>query len=169
MALRWPHRQFRSSLPTDHLREGRSDEDWRDVSFIDRLLSDLKDFGTTTALGPGGRDVEVNTFRGEDVDPPIMLAFSGPEFDEHLAANAADAAAMYPDVDAVTAAYRLFLVHLDTALITKAVPGSRITLDEGHLNVDPQRPSDPPPVLDPNATYSWVSEPPSGRDRPPRD
>lgn len=135
------------------------------MSFIDRLVSDLGDSGTLAAPSPDGDGLQIEAFHGRLLEPAVHLAFSGTELVAHLESTAADAAAVYPDADAVTAAYRLFLVHLDEAVITRAMPGSRITLEAGSLRVDPQRPTDPLPRLDPGATYVWASEPPGGRRR----
>jgi hypothetical protein len=104
----------------------------------------------------------VDSFHGRPIDPPMTLALTAPQLEAHLHAQAADSAAMYPDVDPVTAAYRLFLVHLDEMIITRAMPGSRITLVDGGLLVFPERPADPLPPLDPHGEYVWTSEPPDG-------
>lgn len=135
------------------------------MSVIERLVRDLRDSGTTATPSPDGGGLQIEAFHGRRLEPAVDLAFSGAELVAHLEANAADAAAVYPDTDAVTAAYRLFLVHLDEAVITRAVPGSRITLEQGGLRVDPRRPADPLPHLDPDATYVWASEPPDRRRR----
>lgn len=135
------------------------------MSFIEQLISDLDGSGTTAVPSPGGSSLQIETFHGRRIEPPMRLAFSGAEFAAHLKSHAPDAAAVYPDADPVTAAYRLFLVHLDEAIITRAMPGSQITLVEGNLSVDPQRPMDPLPRLDPEGTYVWASEPPAGRRR----
>jgi hypothetical protein len=131
--------------------------------WLERLVRDLNGEGATvTAVGRGLR---ISGFHGRPIEPPIELVLTGQEFTAHLEAMAPDSAAGFPDVDPVTAAYRLFLVHLDETIITKAMPGSRITLVNGTLHVDPERPPDRAPDLDPAGEYVWAGEPPGGRRR----
>jgi hypothetical protein len=133
------------------------------VHWLARLVRDLA--GEGTVLTDGGGGLVITSFSGRPVEPPMTLALAGPQFTAHLEALAADSADAFPEVDPVTAAYRLFLVHLDETIITRAVPGSRITVTLGRWAVDPERPPDPLPDLDPDAEYVWASEPPGSRRR----
>ena len=132
--------------------------------WLELLVRDLAGEGTVLVPGAGG--LAMASFRGEPVDPPVTLALTDRQFAAHLQAMAPDAAEVFPDVDPVRAAYRLFLVHIDETVITRAAPGSRITLVDGRLRVEPERPADPLPDLDPDAEYEWRGEPPGGRRRP---
>ena len=136
------------------------------MSFFEQLIADLAGEGTVLTEG-GPRDgLIVSSFHGRPIEPPMTLALTAHQLEAHLGASADDSAAVFPEVDPVTAAYRLFLVHLDEMIITRAMPGSRITLVDGGLRVSPERPADPLPDLDPHGQYVWASEPPDGR-RPP--
>lgn len=96
----------------------------------------------------------------ETWDPPVRLAFTDDELRGHLLSMTQDASEVFPDVDAVQAAYQLFHVHLDEELATKAVAGSRITMRGARMHVDPIREPQPWPDLDPEGDYGWVAEPP---------
>jgi hypothetical protein len=130
---------------------------------LERLASDLRESGTVVVPAEDASGLRITAVHGRPIEPTIELAVTDADLIGHLEGNAADSAAMYPDVDPVTAAYRLFLVHLDAAILSKSMPGSRITLAAGHLRVDPERPADPMPDIDPDATYVWAGEPPGGR------
>jgi hypothetical protein len=75
-----------------------------------------------------------------------------------------DAKDVFPDADAVQAAYQLFLIHLDEELATSVMAGSRITLGPRGLDVDPAREPKPWPDLQPDGEYGWVAQPPDGVD-----
>jgi hypothetical protein len=100
----------------------------------------------------------------ETWDPPVRLAFTDAEFRRHLLFMAEDATEVFPDVDAVQAAYQLFHVHLDEELATSATAGSQVTIGPSGLDVDPVREPTPLPDLDPGGGYGWMAEPPEGYD-----
>ena len=137
------------------------------MSFFEQLLSDLATERTELTEGGPRVGVVVRTFHGRPIEPPMTLALTAQQLTAHLEDSADGAADVFPEVDPVTAAYRLFLVHLDEMIITRGMPGSRITLVDGALRVSPERPADPSPDLDPHGQYVWTSDPPEGP-RPPR-
>ncbi|MDD7939334.1 hypothetical protein PHK61_12995 [Actinomycetospora lutea] len=49
---------------------------------------------------------------------PLRLHITPESFDDHLRTLAPDAALLFPDVDPLEAAWRLFLIHLDEAVQT---------------------------------------------------
>ena len=103
---------------------------------VDRLARDLADGGELVERDDDGAILLAGGF-GETWDPPVRITCTDDELRRHLLSMADDARDVFPDVDAVQAAYQLFLVHLDEELATTAVAGSCITLRAGRLYVDP--------------------------------
>ena len=133
----------------------------RDYS-VERLARDLAEDGYVAEQEDDGT-IQLRGDAVEAWDPPVWLAFTDEELRNHLL-SMDDARDVFPDVDAVQAAYQLFHVHLDEELATAAVPGSRITMGPRGLDVDPAREPEPWPELDPDGDYAWVADPPEGFD-----
>ena len=128
---------------------------------VERLARDLAEDGEFAEQEVDGTIVIGGGF-GETWDPPARLVFTDEELRRHLLSMGDDAKDVFPDVDAVEAAYRLFLVHLDEELAMSAMAGSRVTLGPNGLEVDPVREPEPWPDLDPDGDYAWVADPPEG-------
>jgi hypothetical protein len=132
---------------------------------VDRLARDLAEDGERAERDDDGSILLPSGF-GETWDPPVRLALTDDELRTHLLSMADDARDVFPDVDAVQAAYQLFLVHLDEQLATAAVASSRITLGPRGLDVDPVREPEPWPDVDPEGDYEWVADPPAASGPP---
>ena len=66
--------------------------------------------------------VVLTEFDHRPLPVPLRLHITATSFGDHLRAAAPDAAVVWPDVQPVEAAWRLFLVHLEEAVRT-AKPG----------------------------------------------
>jgi hypothetical protein len=132
---------------------------------VDRLAGDLAEDGESVERDDDGAILLLGD-RGESWDPPVRLAFTDDELRRYLLSMGSDAKEAFGEVDAVQAAYQLFLVHLDEELATAAVSGSRITMGPNGLDVDPVREPEPWPDLDRDGDYTWVADHPDGVDRP---
>ena len=66
--------------------------------------------------------VVLTAFNHRPLPTPLRLHITAASFDKHLRTMAPDAALLFPDVDPLEAAWRLFLVHLEEAVRT-AKPG----------------------------------------------
>jgi hypothetical protein len=152
-----PNRRNRDRPMTARLARVTNSADYS----VERLTRDLVENGRPAEQDDDGAIVLHGGF-GTTWDPPVRLALADHELRRHLLSMANDAREVFPDVDAVQAAYQLFLVHLDEELATSVVAGSRITLGPRGLGVDPVREPDPWPDLDPNTDYAWVADPPDG-------
>jgi len=124
-------RRNRDRPMTARLRRVRRSLDYS----VDRLARDLAEDGERVARGGDGSILLPGGF-GEDWDPPVRLAFTDDELRRYLLSMADDARDVFPDVDAVQAAYQLFLVHLVEELAVVAGAGSRITMGPRGLAVD---------------------------------
>ena len=102
---------------------------------VDRLARDLADDGDVVERDDDGAILLPGGF-GETWDPPVRLDLTDDELRRHLLSMADDARDVFPDVEAVQAAYQLFLVHLVEELATTAVAGSRITVGRHGIDVD---------------------------------
>lgn len=66
--------------------------------------------------------VVLAAFDHRPLPTPLRLHITPGSFDDHVRKTAPDAALVFPDVDPLEAAWRLFLVHLEEAVRT-AKPG----------------------------------------------
>ncbi|TFV87819.1 hypothetical protein [Blastococcus sp. CT_GayMR16] len=130
---------------------------------VERLARDLAQDGYLAEQDDDGtillREDDVETW-----DPPVRLAFTDAGLRGHLLSMAQDAQEVFPDVDAVQAAYQLLHVHLDEEVATSVMAGSSVTIGPRGLDVDPVREPEPWPDLDPDGGYGWVASPPEGCD-----
>jgi hypothetical protein len=109
---------------------------------VERLARDLAEEGELAEQDENG-SILLRAGIGETWDPPARLVVTDDDLRRHLLSMANDAKDVFPEVDAVQAAYQLFLIHLDEELATSAVAGSRITIGPRGLDVDPVREPDP--------------------------
>jgi hypothetical protein len=128
---RMTRRRNRDRSMTARLRRVRDSLDYS----MDRLVRDLAEDGEHVVRDDDGSILMSGGF-GEAWDTPVRLALTDDELRRHLLSMADDAREVFPDVDAVQAAYRLFLVHVVEKLATAVVAGSRITLGPHGLDVD---------------------------------
>jgi hypothetical protein len=148
-----PRRRNRDRPMTARLRRVRRSLDFS----IDRLAHDLAEDGESVERDGDGTILLLGD-RGESWNPPVRLAFTDDELRRYLLSMGDDAKYVFAEVDAVQAAYQLFLVHLDEELATAATAGSSITMGSNRLEVDPVREPEPWPDLDPDGDYAWVAE-----------
>lgn len=73
--------------------------------------------------------VVLTTFDHRPLPVPLRLHITPASFDEHLHGMAQDAAHLFPDVDPLEAAWRLFLVHLEEAVRTAKPGETELVLD----------------------------------------
>src|SRR3954467_3551514 len=83
------------------------------VTSLGRLIDDLAAEGTQLERDVSTGALLVRSHHGRPVDPAIFLELTDEQFARHLAQSSGSAGEVFPDVDPTTAAYRLFLVHLD--------------------------------------------------------
>jgi hypothetical protein len=150
-----PRRRNRDRPMTARLRRVRKSLDYS----IDRLARDLAEDGESVERDDDGTVLLLGD-RGGSWDPPVQLAFTDDELRRYLLSMGDDAKGVFGDLDAVQAAYQLFLVHLDEELATAATAGSRITMDANRLEAYPVREPEPWPDLDPEGDYTWVADRP---------
>jgi hypothetical protein len=117
-------------------------------------MDDLAAEGTQLERDVSSGALLVRSHHGRPVDPAILLELTDEQFARYLARSSGSAGEVFPDVDPTTAAYRLFLVHLDEELDTKVVPGSRITIRGGGLRTRPERPVETWDLPD-SEGYTW--------------
>jgi len=73
--------------------------------------------------------VVLTAFDHRPLPAPLRLHTTPAAFDEHLRTIAPDAALLFPDVDPLEAAWRLFLVHLEEAVRTAKPGQTELVLD----------------------------------------
>ena len=73
--------------------------------------------------------VVLTAFDHRPLPTPLRLHMTPVSFDEHLRTMAPDAALLFPDVDRLEAAWRLFLVHLEAAVRTAKPGETELVLD----------------------------------------
>jgi hypothetical protein len=133
----------------------------------DRLVRDLLTQGADITA-PNGNVLLIRAYGGESLEPPLTLSLSESQFDDLLESYGDGARAVFPSDGSRTAAYKLFLVHLDEIIATLRPGQTEIRLVEGHLRSFPEVASDPPPEPMPSAR--WAADKPDAtagqRDRP---
>lgn len=105
---------------------------------VERLARDLAEEGELAELDEYG-SILLHGGIGETWNPPARLVLTDDELRRHLLSTANDARDVFPEADAVQAAYQLFLIHLDEVLATRAMAGSRVMIGPRGLAVDPAR------------------------------
>ena len=73
--------------------------------------------------------VVITAFDHRPLPTPLRLHITPAAFDEHLRTMAPEAALLFPDVDQLEAAWRLFLVHLEEAVRTAKPGETELVLD----------------------------------------
>ncbi|MEJ2862833.1 hypothetical protein [Actinomycetospora flava] len=73
--------------------------------------------------------VVLTTFDHRPLPTPLRLHITPATFDEHLREMAPGASLVFPDVDTLEAAWRLFLVHLEEAIWTAPPGQTELVLD----------------------------------------
>jgi hypothetical protein len=118
------------------------------------------------ATGSGARlerlsagEFSVRAWRGRVLGRPARLVVSDRSLAEYLDAHGRDAAAVFPDVDPRTAAYRLLLVDLDEAFIG-GIPAA-IVIDADGVRRTGVQPRSEVEILDPqglrDGDLEWVA------------
>ena len=122
--------------------------------------------GLARLLREEGTDCEVETAGGhllirgdgrETWEPPVRLAMSDADLQAYVRACADSGPDLWPEVSPVVGGYRLFLIHLDETLATKAVPGSAIRATPDGLVSSPERQVERLSGLDPDGELFFLS------------
>jgi hypothetical protein len=111
-----------------------------DAELYDQLVGYLAAEGAVEEDTAAGA-VTLTEFDHRPLARPLRLHLSAASLGEHLRAGASDAAAVWPDVPPVEAAWRLFLVHLEEAVRTAKPGETELVLDP--TGVRSQRPDQP--------------------------
>jgi hypothetical protein len=109
------------------------------MTSLDRLIDDLASEGTRLERDTSTGALLVRSRNGQPIDPAIVLQLTEQDFARYLADSSDDASTVFPSVEPVVAAYRLFLANLDELLVTKVMPGSEIAIRGGELRARPER------------------------------
>lgn len=107
------------------------------MSSIEKLLSDLRSEGAQIEELDDGERFVLTLYGGERQTPPITLYLSPEELDRHLEAIQSDAQAVYPHDSPRTAAYKLFLVHLDETILMRETDATEVRLIKGDIKAVP--------------------------------
>jgi hypothetical protein len=86
---------------------------------------------------------------------PAELLLDDAQLQEHLRTLATDAALEWPNRHPMDAALGLLIVHLDEALATTAMPGSKLTISDGGIAAEPARPFPDVSALPHGPEYEW--------------
>ncbi|MFC5136985.1 hypothetical protein ACFPK1_01960 [Actinomycetospora rhizophila] len=98
------------------------------IGFYDQLVGYLAAEGAVDEDREQGVGV-LTVFDHRPLPVPLRLHVTPAAFDGHLRAMAPDAALVFPDVDSLEAAWRLFLVHLEEAVQTAKPGETELVLD----------------------------------------
>lgn len=105
-----------------------------DRADLDTLLDILTTKGSV--IEQHGKRRLIVSYRGHRLERPTVLTVSPDTFTAYLEATSTDAAGAYPEVDPVTAAYRLLLVHLDEEFLGLDGPPTAIRVEGDRLVIE---------------------------------
>ena len=131
-------------------------------AMLERLIHDLTLEGSVIQRDSDDGPFVITVYEGRRLDPPVRLFVTAEDFDAHLREMAnGDVQEVFPDVEPIIAAYRLFTVHLDEQIYKS---GRRLTeLRVSDRGLEATATPLPRKVYDPaDGPYQWIAG------RPPR-
>lgn len=125
---------------------------------LDRLLHDLTCEGSVIERDSEDGPFVISVYEGRRLDPPVRLFLSAQGFDAHLRRLADQGAReVFPDVEPIIGAYRLFTVHLKEEILQSGRKLTELRLSD--WGFDATGSEFPREVLDPaDGPFRWVSE-----------
>jgi hypothetical protein len=121
----------------------------------DRLVRDLQSEGADITVSSGDA-LLIRAYAGKPLERPLTLSLTESQLDDLLELYGDDALAVFPSDSPRTAAYKLFLVHLDEMIATMRPGQTEIRLVDDHLRAVPEVASDPPERRSSDAR--WAAE-----------
>jgi hypothetical protein len=86
---------------------------------LPRLFADLRSEGSEATISPELGGIAIARYRDTCFSLPLVLEIDEQLLTEHLQDSIADGLDVFPDLPGLEGAYRLFLVHLDEAILTR--------------------------------------------------
>lgn len=126
---------------------------------LEKLIEDLRDEGTDFRPMSRCGTYRLTSLRGSSPAKPVELHASEGVLRELLRRNSKEAAEVYPEVPAETAAYRLLLTHVDAAIMSGTLLPDLLVIGVDGLDVI--RPDEPPVEVEVSDDLRWSA------DRPP--
>lgn len=127
---------------------------------LERLLLSLSSEGSVIKRDSDDDSFLITVYEGRPLDPPVRVFMTAQGFDTYLRSMAMaeeDMRFVFPDVEPIIAAFRLFTVSLDEEILRSGRILTELRLTEKGLqatSVDLPR-----GTLDPaSGPYQWISE-----------
>ena len=134
------------------------------MTMLERLIHDLTLEGSVIQRDADDGPFVITVYEGRRLDPPVRLFVTAEDFDALLRVMAdGGVQELWPDVEPIIAAYRLFTVHL-TEQIDK--DGRILTeLRVSDRGIEATATPLPEEVYDPaDGPYEWIAAPRANRD-----